>query len=196
MAIFNKYPYTNFHEMNLDWILQELKDLTDEWADFENTYKGITANATSVPYGEGASVSVSGGDGTPFNFDFNIPSGKDLKVLSTMVSYGVSEDSTIQPDTWVPNVPVVPQAYYLWTRVILNFNDGSASTFYSVSRNDLDGTGSVVSVNNISPDAQGNINVPIPQASNDTPQSDTQYGYEVISNLYYIAVHRHVSDGS
>ena len=27
MAFFNKYPYTDFHELNLDWILEEMKNL-------------------------------------------------------------------------------------------------------------------------------------------------------------------------
>lgn len=26
MSIFNEYPYTNFHEMNLDWIIKEIKN--------------------------------------------------------------------------------------------------------------------------------------------------------------------------
>lgn len=29
---FNKYPYTDFHELNLDWIIQTVKDLSAEWA--------------------------------------------------------------------------------------------------------------------------------------------------------------------
>lgn len=27
MGFFNKYPYTDFHELNADWLLQEMKDL-------------------------------------------------------------------------------------------------------------------------------------------------------------------------
>lgn len=34
MSIFNEFPYTNFHELNLDWILAHLKKLEDEWAGF------------------------------------------------------------------------------------------------------------------------------------------------------------------
>lgn len=31
----NKYPYTNFHELNLDWIINEMKKLHSEWDDFK-----------------------------------------------------------------------------------------------------------------------------------------------------------------
>ena len=30
-GFFNKYPYTDFHELNLDWLLQEFKKLMDEY---------------------------------------------------------------------------------------------------------------------------------------------------------------------
>ena len=29
---FNKYPYTDFHELNLDWIIERVKKLTEDWA--------------------------------------------------------------------------------------------------------------------------------------------------------------------
>ena len=196
MAIFNRYPYTNFQEMNLDWILQQLKDLTDEWVAFENQYQGITANAQTVPYGVGASVTVSGGSGTPFNFDFNIPAGKDLKLASTIIKYGTSPDTTTPPGTWYDSMPVVAQGDYLWTRVTLNFNDGTQSTFYTAARNGLDGLGSVVTVNNISPDGNGNVSLPMPQPSDNTPLMDTALGSEGVSNDYSRADHQHQSDTS
>lgn len=31
----NKYPYTDFHEMNLDWFLNEFKELYDSWVAFK-----------------------------------------------------------------------------------------------------------------------------------------------------------------
>ena len=33
--MFNKYPYTDFHELNLDWFLAEFKDLYDAWVSFK-----------------------------------------------------------------------------------------------------------------------------------------------------------------
>ena len=34
MSIFNEFPYTNFHEINLDWILKTIKELEKAMADF------------------------------------------------------------------------------------------------------------------------------------------------------------------
>ena len=31
MAIFNEFPYTNFHELNLDWIIEEVRRIAQEW---------------------------------------------------------------------------------------------------------------------------------------------------------------------
>ena len=35
MGFFNKYPYTDFHEMNLDWFLEQFKNLVSDWDDFK-----------------------------------------------------------------------------------------------------------------------------------------------------------------
>ena len=34
MGLFENFPYANFHELNLDWILHELKDLETEITNF------------------------------------------------------------------------------------------------------------------------------------------------------------------
>ena len=34
MAFWNKFPFTNFHEMNLDWIISTMKDLLSGYNDF------------------------------------------------------------------------------------------------------------------------------------------------------------------
>lgn len=30
MGIFNKYPYTDFHELNLDWVIKTCKEVSDK----------------------------------------------------------------------------------------------------------------------------------------------------------------------
>lgn len=192
----HEYPYTDFHEMNLDWIIKEMKQLIDEWAEFEHQYTGITAEAQTVPYGSGADVTVTGGGDVPFNFSFDIPAGKDLRLASSIVKYGTSPDTATPPVTWYDTMPVVPQGEYLWTRVTLNFNDGSQTVYYTTARNGLDGTGSVVSVNNISPDGTGNVTLPLPTPSDNTPLMDTLLGSEGVSAEYSRADHQHISDTS
>ena len=41
MGFFNNFPYTNFHELNSDWIIQNLKDLIDK-------YPGMIADIQSL----------------------------------------------------------------------------------------------------------------------------------------------------
>ena len=33
MALFENFPYTNLHELNLDWLIQEMKDLEEKVQD-------------------------------------------------------------------------------------------------------------------------------------------------------------------
>lgn len=41
MSIFNEYPYTNFHELNLDWLLKKIKELAEEWTTFETQFQTL-----------------------------------------------------------------------------------------------------------------------------------------------------------
>ena len=71
-----QFPWTNLHELNLDWFLSKFKQFTDN-------YLGTTATAESVPYGTQPSVTVTGGEldedtdvTDPFTFNFKIPAGE------------------------------------------------------------------------------------------------------------------------
>ena len=33
---YNKYPYTGFHELNLDWVIGEMKKLNESFAEFSS----------------------------------------------------------------------------------------------------------------------------------------------------------------
>lgn len=47
MSIFNEYPYTNFHELNLDWVVAKIKELSDQWDIFSIDWeKRITEEVT------------------------------------------------------------------------------------------------------------------------------------------------------
>lgn len=70
MGAFEKFPYTNFHDLNLDWFLAEFKKLQDEWDNF-----GYTVTATAV-VGTVPSVEVTGDLTTGLNFKFTLVKGE------------------------------------------------------------------------------------------------------------------------
>lgn len=63
MSLFEKYPYTNFHEMNLDWIIRMIKLLDREVDDFV-AYNKITFRGTwsGEPYPQWSVVDNGAGD--------------------------------------------------------------------------------------------------------------------------------------
>lgn len=62
-------------------------------------------------------------------------------VSSTAVTYQSHTSGTSAPTgTWSSSIPSITQGYYLWTRTIITYTDGSTSTAYSVSRIGIDGT--------------------------------------------------------
>lgn len=84
--------------------------------------------------------------------------GDAATLLSSAVEYQVSDSGAIIPSgAWSASIPVVAQGKYLWTRTSNTYNTGSPVVAYSVSRFGIDGAGSVSSVNNQSPDANGNV---------------------------------------
>lgn len=67
--------------------------------------------------------------------------------------------TTVPTDGWQPSQPTTPQGQYLWIRKTLTWDNGQTTTLYSVSRMGMDGSGSVSSVNSLSPDSNGNVNL-------------------------------------
>lgn len=86
--------------------------------------------------------------------------GDPATLEQARVEYQVSNSGTVVPSgNWTEYIPTVPQGSYLWTRTSIQFNTGSIIHSYSNGRNGLDGLGSVVSVNNVSPEENGNVNL-------------------------------------
>ena len=105
--------------------------------------------------------------------------GDAATITTQNVSYQEGSSGTVAPSgSWTTTVPSVTPGNFLWTRTQLAFNDGTNVTSYSVSRYGIDGTGAVSTVNNISPDGNGNIAL----AATNIPMSDNQ------------SVQTHVSD--
>ena len=47
MGFINKYPYTDFHELNLDWFLEEFKKVTDKVTNLDTTVQQFTEFVTN-----------------------------------------------------------------------------------------------------------------------------------------------------
>ena len=61
-------------------------------------------------------------------------------VSSTVVNYGVSTSGTTQPTSWGTSIPSVPSGQFLWTRTVMNYTNGTSTTFYSVAKMGETGT--------------------------------------------------------
>ena len=84
--------------------------------------------------------------------------GNPATLMTKSVTYQVSDSGTIIPSgAWASSIPVVSQGKYLWTKTELQFNSGDPIVSYSVARMGIDGSGSVSSVNNVSPGETGNV---------------------------------------
>ena len=82
------------------------------------------------------------------------------QISSQETAYANSTSGTTVPaDGWQSSQPTTPQGQYLWIRKTLTWDNGETTTLYSVSRMGVDGSGSVVSVNSLSPDANGNVDL-------------------------------------
>ena len=46
MGLFNNFPYTNFHEMNLDWIIKQINDLTEKYPGMINDISKLANELT------------------------------------------------------------------------------------------------------------------------------------------------------
>ena len=96
--------------------------------------------------------------------------GSPATIITQAVEYMASSSGTVVPEgSWSSTIPSVPSGNFLWTRVKVTYNSGDVVTSYSVSRNGIDGQGAVSSVNEISPDPNGNIAL----TASDIPTSDS-----------------------
>lgn len=74
MRFFNFYPWSNAHQLNLNWLLEQMKELVDKVNSYGN--KVTASTTTTLPAGEPASVVISGDLDTGLTFDFSIPRGE------------------------------------------------------------------------------------------------------------------------
>lgn len=81
MSIFNKYPYTDFHEINLDWVLSEIKKLEYELTNFVklNTIKYANPILWDITKQyEANTVVIDGHTGNAYLSTNPVPVGVDI----------------------------------------------------------------------------------------------------------------------
>lgn len=84
--------------------------------------------------------------------------GAAATIVSQAIEYMASSSGTVVPEgSWTTTVPTVAAGQFLWTRTKLTYNDGTVVTSYSVGFMGVNGSGAVASVNNVSPDGNGNV---------------------------------------
>ena len=71
MGLYNNFPYTNFHEINLDWLIKNMKQLMQDWDDF-----GADVSVSAFESDE-ATATVTGDLKTGLLFTFGLPRGAD-----------------------------------------------------------------------------------------------------------------------
>lgn len=68
-----KWPWTNLHELNLDWIVSKMKELIERVDAFGDRI--TVGSVETLPAGEAASVVINGNLDDGLTFDFQIPRG-------------------------------------------------------------------------------------------------------------------------
>lgn len=135
----HEYPYTDFHEMNLDWIIKEMKELIDQWNAFGGNVSA-TAHESLTP-----EVSVSGDLKTSLDFDFGLvrgnegpqgpegpegPQGKGLEILGVYTT--LSDLQTAHPVGTPGDIYLVGSGgsytMYVWNEDISDWSDGGPIT--------------------------------------------------------------------
>lgn len=139
-----QFPWTNLHELNLDWFLSKFKQFT-------NNFLETTATAESVPYNAQPSVTVTGGeldDDTdivnPFNFHFKIPAG--MGILSLTITYNVTDNDTQPASGWTTTKPAVNPGQYLWIRQTIILQNGVGQSYTYFVYYPVDGTTPTITI--------------------------------------------------
>lgn len=107
----------------------------------------------------------------------------DPAILQTnAVAYQVSNNGTTVPTgTWSATVPYVTPGDFLWTRVILTWNNGNPVTYYTVSRYGVDGEGAAGSSVPLPDSADGAVGISMSFAREDHVHPSSIY--EVTVNI-------------
>lgn len=120
--------------------------------------KGETGSTGAQgPKGEKGDTGATGGTGPQGPQG---ATGAAATVTGSATVFQASASGTAVPTgTWSATPPAVTAGQYLWTRTTIQFNSGDPVVTYSVARWGMDGSGAVSSVNGVSPDAAGDVQI-------------------------------------
>lgn len=161
MGLFNNFPYTNFHELNLDWLLKKMKELEAAWYSWKAVNQIVFADpvdwSTSNTYAQHvivihngigylsrkpvpAGVNISDGEYWEQITNFGDEYSRKNHLMSFQGKVDTTGDTEDYVQTLVMNDTVVPiRDAASWERSVENKNSIDALTpKVSQSTNDLD----------------------------------------------------------
>ena len=71
MALFENFPYTNFHELNLDWIMQHIKEFLDRYNEYVDAVDKKVNKPVDDPNGMDGYLLKTNGDGSTEWIDYD-----------------------------------------------------------------------------------------------------------------------------
>lgn len=175
MAFYDRMPYTDIHNLNLDWIINAMKKLEEEW-----THYGATVSATAHA-SEQPEVIVTGDFRSDVNFDFGIvrgPAGPRGEIGERGPKGETGSGLEIK-DTY-PTVQALKQAHPVGAEgdaYLIGVSPDFFLYIWSTSSNDYENVGSLSS--------------PSPAITEPLMDGEAEIGME---NRYARADHRHPAD--
>lgn len=91
MGVFSNFPYTNFHELNLDWLITAMKKLQSNFDRFVDDFESIKVGIPfihDVAYSYPANSIVIDGNGVAYISKQDVPIGTTLSESDYWISIG------------------------------------------------------------------------------------------------------------
>lgn len=113
---------------------------------FDIEYNGLTASkkfriAKIRDGADGGSVTITSTEIVyiPSDDGINPPNAYSLETSDSEIIID-QDGNEIATNKWLPDIPVVVEGSYLWTRTTVNYSDGTSTVTYTVARQGIDGT--------------------------------------------------------